>query len=122
MVPHPCAQLGLTIPPTQSPTASPTIACRQADIEGYAFYPGKDFSGGDLQGRLDELRNNIAALKDLCDANTNCVAFNSDGWLKGAVTTAYSNWDDIEDLGVNWIGGAGCAEGIYVKHGVNVNV
>ena len=68
--------LGADGNPIEDPTNPP-----EDDGREYVFFPNIDAGGGDLVYRSD-LANNVDALKDACDQLTDCVAFNTNGYLK----------------------------------------
>lgn len=57
---------------------------------GYQFFHGMDSSEGDIDYRPD-LANDVAKLMLECNKNKECVAFNTEGWLK-ATLKPKSEW------------------------------
>lgn len=56
-------------------------------FEGWTFYPGLDFDGGDIEGLGDKssLKDDVPMLVAEASAIERCVAFNTNGWLKSDV-------------------------------------
>ena len=58
---------------------------------GWQFFQGLDFDGGDLKGD-PALAGDVPGLKAFCHREPQCVAFNTNGWLK--------RWTDIPQHGL----------------------
>ncbi len=54
------------------------------ELQGYKFFPQLDSPGNDM---LSSTNRNIQELKEQCDKNENCVAFNTAGYLKYKLTS-----------------------------------
>lgn len=80
-----------------------------AGFEGYDFYQGKDSNGCDLKRVASA---SIADLKAMCDADRECVAFNTLGFLKYQVAPEHELVEFYPELQ---------REGLYVKKG-NIRV
>ena len=68
---------------------------------GYTFHPQLDSGGSDYLTRSD-LANKIDELKKLCDSDTKCVAFNSNGYLKSGLqpSNSWYKWTDDKTKGL----------------------
>jgi len=68
---------------------------------GYQFFRQKDSEGGDIK-QIPGLEGNIKGLKEACDSDPNCIAFNTAGWLKSSVNPnkfkEYSGYPDWSGL------------------------
>ena len=65
---------------------SPTAAVSSSAVPAFTFAQGLDMYGYDLPARTD-LAGNVSALASACNANADCVGFNTAGYLKKATFT-----------------------------------
>ena len=104
--------------------------CPGCETPGYVFYAGMDSPGSELGSELGPRAGGAAAssasaedtsvqsLAALCDSLPACLAFNTEGVLKAAVSMSASTWHETHSLG-----GPGTPEtaancsGTYVKVG-----
>ena len=88
-----------TYPPMPPPTPPPTGNCPYAVPNGYDFHPHMDSAGYDW-GPFNS--RNIPAIANDCDADSGCIAFNSNGWLKWHVLpeAQWNNWTTDPCLGL----------------------
>jgi len=93
-----------TYPPTSPPTLSPTNppsshltnSCPYPVPNGYVFHPFKDSPGyGWCPSNCANWRD-IPAITNDCDADSGCIGFNSNGWLKWHLKPE-SDWDTWTD-------------------------
>lgn len=72
--------------PTPTPTliSTPDIDFIKPSTRPYNFYQGKDSTEGDIS-QVEDLKDNIDALKLLCDDTPNCIGFNTKAWLKHTI-------------------------------------
>ena len=75
-----------------------TSAVKEA---GWQFFQGLDFDGGDLKGD-PALAGDVPGLKAFCHREPQCVAFNTNGWLKRSLPPrdSWKRWTDIPQHGL----------------------
>ena len=72
-------------------------------LKSFDFYPRMDSHGGDIVGR--KVDGPLEFIAEVCRKNSECVAFNDNGWVKGILKDS-SSWEEwTEDF----------SKGLYVK-------
>jgi predicted component of type VI protein secretion system len=84
--------------PEPTPISQPTP---QPEGPTYTFHQGMDYIGQDIHLRND-LANNIQGLKAHCNELPNCIAFNTNGWMKHKIvpTSDWYKWTSDSSKGL----------------------
>lgn len=92
------APAAVAAPAPAPATLAPAVPAGPS-VSGYAFYPGKDSSGNDLEHLSGGAPAQLAAA---CSSIVNCKGFNSTGWLKSALlpTAEWTTWTNDPNQGL----------------------
>jgi hypothetical protein len=83
-----------------------------ANIDGYIFHQGLDSDSGDIKVITGQNRQTPQQLAQFCSENTNCLGFNTNGWVKQNLLPK-SQW-------TQWT--SETTEGFYVKNEIDTSV